>query len=106
MNNNLVNKYIPIIDKISNKYNYNSNIKHLLYLIIPAFITKYTYKEERLIINTFKDTKIIISDKKDKNIQALYSSIPYHNNNLAPYRTKSLHSPKFPYIIPLYKRYY
>lgn len=81
MNNNLVNKYIPIIDEISNKYNYNSNIKHLLYLIIPAFITKYTYKEERLIINTFKDTKIIISEKKDKNIQALYSSIPYYNDN-------------------------
>ena len=49
MNNNLVNKYIPLVDEISNKYNYNSNIKHLLYLIIPAFITKYTYKEERLI---------------------------------------------------------
>lgn len=83
MNNNLVNKYIPLVDEFSKKYNYNSNIKHLLYLIIPAFITKYTYKEERLIINTFKNTRIIISDKKDKNIQALYSSIPnYTNNNI------------------------
>ena len=83
MNNNLVNKYIPLVDEVSNKYNYNSNIKHLLYLIIPAFITKYTYKEERLIINTFKNTRIIISDKKDKNVQALYSSIPnYTNNNI------------------------
>lgn len=83
MNNNLVNKYIPLVDEISNKYNYNPNIKHLLYLIIPAFVTKYTIKEERLITNTFKNTKIIISDKKDKNVQALYSSIPnYTNNNI------------------------
>lgn len=81
MNNNLVNKYIPLVDEISNKYQYNSNIKHLLYLIIPAFVTKYTIKEERIILNTFKDTKIIISKKKDKNVQALYSSIPHYTDN-------------------------
>lgn len=81
MNTNLIEKYIPIVKEISNKYNYNSNITHLLYLIIPAFIQKYTLKKEQLILNTFKETKIIISTNKDKNIQAYYTSIPSYKEN-------------------------
>jgi hypothetical protein len=82
MNNILIEKYIPIIDSISNKYNYDNNIKHLLYLIIPAFITKYKYKEQ-LIINTFQNIPIIISDEKSNTINAFYTSIPsYKDNNL------------------------
>ena len=83
MNHNLVEKYIPLVDEISNKYNYDSNIKHLLYLIIPAFITKYTLSKEKIITNTFKETKIIISKNKDKSIQAYYTSIPsYYNDKI------------------------
>jgi len=81
MNNKLVEIYIPLIDEISIKYNYDSNIKHLLYLIIPAFITKYTISKERLVLNTFKETKIITSKNKDKSIQAYYTSIPNYFDN-------------------------
>ena len=81
MSINLIEKYIPIVKEISNKYNYNSNITHLLYLIIPAFIQKYSLSKETLILNTFKETKIIISPNKDKNIQAYYTSIPSYKEN-------------------------
>lgn len=82
MNSNLINKYIPIINNISLKYNYDNNIKHLLYLIIPAFITKYKHKEQ-LITNTFKNIPIIIKNEKNNYINAYYTSIPtYTNNNI------------------------
>lgn len=81
MNKSIVNKYIPIINEIATNYNYDSNITHLLYLIIPAFITKYSYSKEQLILSTFKNTKILISDKTDKNINAYYTSIPTYQDN-------------------------
>ena len=81
MNNKLVNKYIQFIDEISQKNKYDSNIKHLLYLIIPAFISKYTISKEKIILNTFTQTKIITSKKKNKIIQAFYTSIPSYLND-------------------------
>ena len=42
MDERLVHKYISFVDEISNIYQYDGNIKHLLYLIVPAFVTKYT----------------------------------------------------------------
>lgn len=82
MNNLLIEKYIPIINNISKKYHYDNNITHLLYLIIPAFISKYKYKEQ-LIINAFTNIPIIISSEKSKTINAYYTSIPnYHNQNI------------------------
>ena len=81
MNSRLVEKYIPFINNLSNKYQYNSNITHLLYLIIPAFISKYSLTKEQLILSTFQNVKIIISPEKDKNIQAYYTSIPSYQEN-------------------------
>ena len=81
MNPVLIEKYIPFVKELSIKYQYNSNITHLLYLIIPAFIHKYSLSKERLILSTFHETKIIISSKQDKNIQAYYTSIPTYQNN-------------------------
>lgn len=81
MNSRLVEKYIPFINDLSNKYQYNSNITHLLYLIIPAFISKYSLTKEQLILSTFQNVKIIISPEKDKNIQAYYTSIPSYQEN-------------------------
>lgn len=80
MNKNLIERYIKQIDEISKKYNYDSNITHLLYLIIPAFITKYKYKEQ-LILNTFKNIPIIISNQKSEHINAYYTSIPSYQDN-------------------------
>ena len=77
MNNNIIiEKEKEFIDKISDEYNYDSNIRHLLYLIIPAFIIKYGINKEKLILNTFKDIKIISSNEDTKYVKAYYSSKP------------------------------
>lgn len=79
--NMVIEKEKQFIDDISDKYNYDSNIRHLIYIIIPAFIIKYGINREKLILNTFKDIKIISSDKESKTVKAYYSStIKYQNN--------------------------
>lgn len=64
------------IDKISLEYNYDSNIKHLLYLMIPAFIIKYGVSREKQIIGTFKRVRILKSNKQDRMVKAFYVSTP------------------------------
>lgn len=82
MNKQLIEKYLPFVEQLSTKYKYDNNIKHLLHLIIPAFISKYKYKEQ-LILDTFNNTPIIISNKKSETISAYYTSIPkYENENI------------------------
>lgn len=81
MDSKLVGKYIPFVNELANQYQYNSNITHLLYLIIPAFISKYSLSKENLILNIFRQIKIIISPNHDKNIQAYYTSIPSFEEN-------------------------
>lgn len=64
------------IDKICDQYQYDRNIRHLLYLIIPAFIMKYGMSREKQILNTFQDISIISSEKENKTVKAYYSSTP------------------------------
>lgn len=64
------------IDKICDENQYDNNIRHLLYVIIPAFIIKYGVNKENLVLNTFRDIKIVLSDVKDKYVKAYYSSKP------------------------------
>ncbi len=71
----MIEKYIPIIDEIGLKYNYPDNIKHLLYVVLPAFVIKY--KKEQFIIDCLNNIPIIITGKEDPKIQALYVSYPY-----------------------------
>lgn len=78
--NLIIEKEKGFIDKISDEYGYDSNIRHLLYIIIPAFIIKYGIKNENLVLNTFRDIKIIKSDRKDKFVKAFYSSKPVYSN--------------------------
>ncbi len=73
----LLSKYILFIDEISLKYQYPDNIKHLLYVIIPAFVIKYGLKKEHLILECLKEIPIIITGKEDPRYQALYVSYPY-----------------------------
>ena len=80
MNPNLVEKYLPFIRNLSQQYSYDSNITHLLYLILPAFVTKYSIYQEKLILNTFQQTQIIISPKTSPTIEAYYTSIPKYQN--------------------------
>ena len=69
------------IDDICDKYNYDSNIRHLLYIIIPAFIIKYGLNKEKLVLNTFRDIRIKISNQENKVIKAYYYSSPRKINN-------------------------
>lgn len=80
-NNKIIEKYIQESNEISNKYNYNPNIRYLLKIIIPAFIIKYSLKREKIILDTFKNTKIYISNKQSPNINAFYTSTPIRENN-------------------------
>ena len=85
-----MNKYLVRfkndIDRIIMEYNYDNNIAHLLYIIIPAFMVKYKNRE-KLIMDTFRNTPIIISNKDNKNVNAFYSSILKRDNDRV-YTTK------------------
>ena len=61
MDSRLVNKYISFVDDISNIYKYDNNIKHLLYLIVPAFVSKYSIYDYMIInIEMFNGTILSI----------------------------------------------
>ena len=79
--NMIIEREKSFIDKISDKYNYDTNIRHLLYLIIPAFIIKYDLSKESLVKNTFENIRIISSTKKDNKVKAYYSSVLKEKNN-------------------------
>ncbi len=82
MNSNLViERERKVIDNISDLYGYDSNIRHLLYVIIPAFIIKYGANYERMILDTFKNIKIISSNVKNDVVKAYFSSRPKLINN-------------------------
>ena len=74
--NLVIQREKAFIDKISDEYKYDNNIRHLLYVIIPAFIIKYGVSKENLILNTFRDIKIVSSEKQEKYIKAIFSSKP------------------------------
>ena len=80
MDSKLVHRYFSFVEDISEKYGYDSNIKHLLFLIIPAFVKKYSIHKENLILNTFRSVKIIISKEKNDLVEAYYTSIPSYDN--------------------------
>lgn len=74
--NLIIQKEKPVIDDICQKYGYDVNIQHLLYVIIPAFIIKYGLNKENIIINAFKDIRILITNEADKFVKAYYTSKP------------------------------
>ena len=84
----IIERERPYIEEIANKYNYDSNITHLLYLMIPAFIIKYGVAKEKLILNTFKDIRIMSSNKENKVVTAYYSSTPIKVDN--EFKTKKI----------------
>ena len=68
-----LNKYRSFVDEISLKYNYTNNISHLLYVIVPAFVFKYGIREERYILDIFRNVPVIIRDRGDLVYQASFS---------------------------------
>lgn len=77
----LFNESTEFVDKNLSMFNYSSDIKHLLYVIIPAFIVKYDYKNKNKIYNVFKNIPLIETNEEDKRVQAFYTSIPKYIDN-------------------------
>lgn len=77
----LLTKYTDEINRISKKYEYPNNIKHLLYIIIPAFVMKYGVRKEHFILKCLEEIPIFITGKEDPKIQALYMSYPNKEND-------------------------
>ena len=75
--NQLFDYSINFVDTELNSFNYNTDIKHLLYIIIPAFIVKYGFDNRNKITKTFKDVPIIMKNKDEKIYQAYYSNLPF-----------------------------
>ncbi len=78
--NSLLNRYKSQVDEIAFYYQYPSNISHLLYLIMPAFIIKYGIRNESTILKCFKEVPIVISDNQSEIYQAFYFSKPKQEN--------------------------
>ena len=79
--NELLNRYINFVENISYKYNYDSNIKHVLYIIVPSFVLKYNIRNERIILKLFEETKIIINSKEDDYAVASFNRSFIKTNN-------------------------
>lgn len=77
MNNKLnpqfFNNYITFVDKIAKENNYESNIRHLLYVIVPAFILKYN--NEKMILRCFEEIKIHLSNTEDPTVTASFNRV-------------------------------
>ena len=56
MNSFDFNRYISFVDGISNEMDYPNSIRHLLYVVVPAFIINYGVDNERLILECFRKT--------------------------------------------------
>lgn len=72
--NSILEREKSFVDRLGEKYQYDSNILHLLYVIVPAFIIKYGLEKERMIQNTFENIPILISKEKSKTTKAFYTS--------------------------------
>lgn len=68
-----LNNYINFVDSLSNKFHYDNNIKHILYIIVPAFIIKYGIINERKILNIFKNVEILIINTEDSRHTASFN---------------------------------
>ncbi len=71
--NSFIDKYILYVDNISKEFEYTDNIKHLLYLIVPAFVIKYGVNNESTILNCFKNVKIYINGTYDNIVSATFN---------------------------------
>jgi hypothetical protein len=73
--NKFLDKYIDFVNEISYKHKYEDNIRHLLYLIVPAFVAKYDVSNESLILKCFEDVHIFISGTENKVVTASFNRI-------------------------------
>ena len=72
INNDFFNKYKSIINDLSSSQMLDQNIKHILYIVIPAFVYKYGYEKEDLILKCLKSTFFVISNESNSNQEAFF----------------------------------
>ena len=84
--NQILDQEKPWINKLCDEKNYDENIRHLLYVVIPAFTIKYGISREKLILNTFQNVILQKSTEKEKYIRAYYVSTPIEKEK--EYQTK------------------
>lgn len=73
---------LRLMERVKNFVNeelssYPENIKYLLKLIIPSFVIKYGYNEERTILNVFRNVPLEIIENPQSNSTAYFSRILY-----------------------------
>lgn len=74
--NMMLERYIMFVNEISNENKYENNIRHLLYIIVPAFILKYGPENENTILKCFREVKIHISKNEDNVVTAYFVRSP------------------------------
>lgn len=91
--NLFLNKYVEFVNNLCIKHNYPVNIKHVLYLIVPAFVMKYGIKEERNILSCFEKTPIHIDENNDSLEKAYFNRricSTYEGGNIKYYAQREI----------------
>lgn len=65
-------KYVNFTDSLCDRLGYSYSIRHLLYVIIPAFIIKYGMENEKTVIECFRNTKIYTKKDMPNGIEAYF----------------------------------
>jgi len=71
--NSFIDKYTSFVDELSEYLNYSNNIRHLLYVIVPAFVYKYGVGNSSYILDCFKKVKIYIRNSNEKYVTASFN---------------------------------
>ena len=79
--NRLIELEKQFVDSICDDYKYDSNIRHILYLVVPAFIIKYGMHREKIIHNTIKEVRINKSNHISKEVKGYYVARPIKIGN-------------------------
>lgn len=73
--NPFLNKYIIFVNEVSDMFQYDLNVRHLLYLIVPAFIAKYGASNEGTVLRCFREVKIYVSKGKNDVVTASFNRV-------------------------------
>ena len=80
IDDNILNQLFDLsknfVDNELKEYKYSNDIKHLLYIIIPAFIIKYGFDNRNKITKIFKLVPFVEKESNEKRLQAFYASVP------------------------------
>lgn len=80
LDDNILNQLFDLsknfVDVELKDYNYSNDIKHLLYIIIPAFIIKYGFDNRNKITKAFTLVPFLEKESDEKRLQAYYASVP------------------------------